>query len=262
MTSDAKVGLLLGLVFIVIIAFLINGLPNLLTDSDGDRITTITSANASMVLDEQADQAVKALTDMGIDDNLQPRQVDVADDPRFSETPPVVDGQTARQQRIDQRTRQSNQPGTVKPKQYVIQSGDNLAKIAKKLYGPDEGNRHVTIQKLFEANRKTLKSPDDIIVGQKLIVPSLAIEPTPIPTTIQEAEESGMLQRVTTAFRNVVNRPEPKTYVVKDGDTLWDIASNYLGDGSRYEEIVKLNRSAVNSDDTVNAGVQLKLPIP
>ena len=30
MTADAKVGLLLGLVFIVMIAFLINGLPNFL----------------------------------------------------------------------------------------------------------------------------------------------------------------------------------------------------------------------------------------
>ena len=84
MTSDAKVGLLLGLVFIVIIAFLINGLPNLLAESEDGRMTTVPSANASMVLNHQAEQAVRTLADMGIGDNLQPRQVDVAGDPRFA----------------------------------------------------------------------------------------------------------------------------------------------------------------------------------
>jgi hypothetical protein len=34
MTADAKVGLLLGLFFIVIIAFLVNGLPNFIHEKD------------------------------------------------------------------------------------------------------------------------------------------------------------------------------------------------------------------------------------
>ena len=32
-----------------------------------------------------------------------------------------------------------------------------------------------------------------------------------------------------------------KVHVVKDGDTLWSIAEEYLGDGSRYTEIFELN---------------------
>ena len=40
MTSDAKIGLLLGLVFIFIIAFIINGLPNLRGDMNNNELTT------------------------------------------------------------------------------------------------------------------------------------------------------------------------------------------------------------------------------
>ena len=32
-----------------------------------------------------------------------------------------------------------------------------------------------------------------------------------------------------------------RTYTVGHGDTLWQIAQTYLGKGSRYTEIVKLN---------------------
>ncbi|MHC4195622.1 MAG: hypothetical protein ACYSQZ_06730 [Planctomycetota bacterium] len=40
MTTDAKVGLLLGLVFIFIIAFVIKGLPNLHSSKDSNELTT------------------------------------------------------------------------------------------------------------------------------------------------------------------------------------------------------------------------------
>jgi hypothetical protein len=39
MTSDAKVGVLLGLVFIFIVAFLINGLGDLKSDKDNNELT-------------------------------------------------------------------------------------------------------------------------------------------------------------------------------------------------------------------------------
>jgi hypothetical protein len=48
-----------------------------------------------------------------------------------------------------------------------------LADIAKKFYGPEEGNRRATVQRIFLANNKSLESPDKIYPGQKLIIPSL-----------------------------------------------------------------------------------------
>ena len=40
MTSDAKIGLLLGLVLIFVIAFILNGLPNLRGHEDSNALTT------------------------------------------------------------------------------------------------------------------------------------------------------------------------------------------------------------------------------
>ena len=50
---------------------------------------------------------------------------------------------------------------------------------------------------------------------------------------------------------------EPRDYQVKPGDTLFEIAKRELGDGSRYEEIKKLNGL---TSDLINVGDILKLP--
>jgi nucleoid-associated protein YgaU len=38
-----------------------------------------------------------------------------------------------------------------------------------------------------------------------------------------------------------VEQPQPQTYTVVEGDCLWNICKQYLGDGSRYQEIADLN---------------------
>ena len=48
-----------------------------------------------------------------------------------------------------------------------------------------------------------------------------------------------------------------KTHTVKHGDTLWKIAEQYLGKGSRYTEIVKLNGLKSN---VLKTGQVLVLP--
>lgn len=48
-----------------------------------------------------------------------------------------------------------------------------------------------------------------------------------------------------------------RTYTVKQGDSLWGIAQKYLGQGSRYPEIVRLNGITNN---TIHPGMVLKLP--
>ena len=37
------------------------------------------------------------------------------------------------------------------------------------------------------------------------------------------------------------NPPQAKTYTVVEGDSLWEISRKYLGEGSRWEEILSLN---------------------
>jgi nucleoid-associated protein YgaU len=49
---------------------------------------------------------------------------------------------------------------------YEVKSGDNLSKIAKRVYGNANAWKRI-----FEANRDVLKDPDTIFPGQKLKIP-------------------------------------------------------------------------------------------
>lgn len=52
-------------------------------------------------------------------------------------------------------------------------------------------------------------------------------------------------------------QPSYRVHTVAKGDTLWDIAAKYLGKGSRYPEIKKLNGLTSN---IIYAGQKLKIP--
>ncbi len=51
-----------------------------------------------------------------------------------------------------------------------------------------------------------------------------------------------------------------KTYTVKKGDCLWNIAKKYLGNGSRYTEIYNLNRDKIRNPSLIYPGQVLTLP--
>ena len=56
------------------------------------------------------------------------------------------------------------------------------------------------------------------------------------------------------------NRAQEKTYTVKKGDCLWNIAAKYLGSGSRYTEIAKLNSDKIKNPNLIYPGQVLTIP--
>ena len=56
--------------------------------------------------------------------------------------------------------------GTSAAVTYTVKSGDTLSKISKEHYGSAN-----EFMRIFYANRDTLKDPDMIQVGQKLVIP-------------------------------------------------------------------------------------------
>ena len=207
MTSDAKIGLLLGLVFIFIIAFVINGLPRFRSATNGSEMTTnmVSLQNDTQPIGsrerqapglfdwtEQANEQTYEETQPPLEQKEDvrfkiqlPNDISVAKDTSIMEiadeaeqtvpeevepAPPVQ----ITEENVEKTVVKEPEPAkSVWPKFYVVSEDDSLglASIAKKLYGPEQGNRRINIDRIFEANRKLLKSPHDIYVGQKITIP-------------------------------------------------------------------------------------------
>ncbi len=376
MTSDAKIGLLLGLVFIFVIAFVINGLPSLRPPiSRVDAVTTVLPDEDFKGVVGHADRAVDSWNDMIDQQKANVAPAPVVETPRsiVQELPPSPTAQTpllptqppqtansegirlsiplgdllnrltptiqndqvntinmelpkpvpaapaagghpsvaaAAQTRSETTpvpgpvetpgnvvSRDLPKPATVadKPpilpgsKSYVVVEGDTLPAIAKKMYGPEEGNRMVNIERIFQANLGILKSPSLVVVGQKLIIPPLprpagaaapAPAPTPVARTATPAEvlppalfekprPSSESTTISDKVKSLLHRapatlpaplPEGRVYTVQDGDNLWKIAATQLGAGSRWDEIHKLNSDVLPSQDSLKVGMRLRLP--
>ena len=52
----------------------------------------------------------------------------------------------------------------------------------------------------------------------------------------------------------------PAVYTVNEGESLWDIAEEVLGDGHRFLEIIELNPELKRYPDRLQPGQTLKLP--
>lgn len=57
--------------------------------------------------------------------------------------------------------------------------------------------------------------------------------------------------------RPTTSKQTPKTHTVKSGDTLWSIAKKYLGDGSKYTQLAKLNN--ISNPNIIKVGQVIKL---
>ncbi len=72
--------------------------------------------------------------------------------------------------------------------------------------------------------------------------PAPHIEATVVEATDSELSESG------------------ETYTVQAGDTLWKIAQEVLGDGSKYMKIFEANSELLKDPDHIYPGQELRIP--
>lgn len=282
MTSDAKIGLLLGLVFIFIIAFIINGLPRFRSNTNNNELTTnmVSSPNDSMgiaakerkaqavfdlverVPQERADEVPVVSKNEGAVRFKMPfsQGTSAVKDDLIVETandrvkPPAPVSRTNEKTRI-------NKSKTALPKTYVVSEGDNLAIIAQKFYGPDAGNKKISIIRIFEANRKLLKSLDEIYVGQKLTIPPLTDKSASVFSGSLFEKVKSISRKLTSSDTTKAPRAtRSKQYVVREGDSLWRIAVEQLGNGTRYKELSEINADILGSEDYLAVGMSLRIP--
>jgi nucleoid-associated protein YgaU len=278
MASDAKIGLLLGLVFIFIIALIINGLPSFHEDGSNNQLTTnmVSLQNNPPAIAAKERGVINLREAVG----KKPTQVelpsadnqDILPATAVPESASVVKETTAVEAIVaaaqavvakdeGQKT-ESNE--AILSKIYVVSEGDTLAVIARKFYGSHEGSKKINIASIFEANRKLLKSPDEINVGQKLIIPPL-LASVPDKGKIVNVLSGTEFTKVESIGKkhllaNGRQAEQNSGYVVREGDSLWQIAAEQLGNGSRCSEIAELNAGVLDGEDNLSVGMRLKMP--
>lgn len=160
-----------------------------------------------------------------------------------------------------------------RPVFYTVKNGDSLWSIAQRFLG--NGDRYREIMALNGLNDET------IYPGQVLRIPQGAsagyvlyrvrsgdtlweiaqrflgngskyTEIMSLNGLTNDMVYAGQILRVPVDSENVTI-----TYTVRPGDTLWGIAQRFLGDGSKYTEIMNLNELA---NDKIKVGQKLKIP--
>ncbi len=143
--------------------------------------------------------------------------------------------------------------GSAEKRVYVVKSTDTLSEIAQKELGTFKRWKEIV------ALNPGL-DPAKLHVGLKLVLPSegeaapaakervASADPTPEETKRVAKADPARAKKVSAA----------RTYVVKRGDSLWKIATNELGDGKRWPEIVDRNPNL--DPDRLAEGRVLELP--
>jgi nucleoid-associated protein YgaU len=247
MTADAKIGLLLGLVFIVIIAFLINGLPNFFKSEE----------NSEQLAFDVPTPAVTP--NVLIPSTFNNNNTAYANGPLRPSTPSTeVDSTAIPPIASDEKPDVPAEPVILvsKNRTYTVRSGDSLAAIAKKHYGAEVGNRMAAIKQIAKANNLELE--DIIGIGDVLKIPSLSNgNQKPKKKSITPAT---MIARGVEKLTDALKKKKTVEYIVKSGDCLSMISADQLGTCKRIDEILKLNKEIIDDADDIVKGMVIKLP--
>lgn len=125
---------------------------------------------------------------------------------------------------------------------YTVKPGDDLWTISENVY--KDGYQWTEIAK---ANK--LENPGIIHSGNKLIIPTItpkkvaAATPSVTPTPEKEIKNISITGN---------------TYVIKTGDTLWDISIRAYGDGYKWPEVARVNN--LENPDLIYPDNSLKIP--
>ncbi|HOT72714.1 MAG TPA: LysM peptidoglycan-binding domain-containing protein [Anaerohalosphaeraceae bacterium] len=272
MTSDGKIGLLISFLFIVTIAFLING-PKGLFKTDKPVIETAVQvpSGRSILIEQAVEEAARELEPVPLRQTQPPTAVQIitpvptASSAAEPSVPAVLPSPDTSVSSNTSAAPAPSAPAAIQT--HTVQKGETLAAIASRYYGKEAGNTRAVIQKLYQANQHILTSPDILRVGDKLIIPPLekVLNSSSSASSASSAKpEKALLEKFKNVFEPVSSgRTSPRyvEYVVQPGDRLWDIAQQYLGDGKRYTEIVRINQDQVLDPDNVPAGIRLKIPV-
>jgi len=125
----------------------------------------------------------------------------------------------------------------VSKRTHIIQKGDSLWKLAEKYYG--DASKWRLIQ---ETNKEIVPRTTALKVGLEIIIPELEVAP-------REKAESPFREPVST-----------RTYVIRRGDLLWNLAVKFYGDGTKWKVIHEANKGVIPNPTLLPVGKKIVIP--
>ena len=140
---------------------------------------------------------------------------------------------------------------------------DFAADIGKKVFGIGDADAADQIKENIEANNPGVS---DLSVSLDDEVCSLGGQCSTIEAKEKTVLMAGNMKGVASVNADGLNAPEPEApveveyYTIKSGGTLWAIAKNFLGNGSKYPEIFEANREVIEDPDKIFVGQKIRIP--
>ena len=140
---------------------------------------------------------------------------------------------------------------------------DFAADIGKKVFGIGDADAAEKIKENIETNNPGVS---DLSVSLDDEVCSLGGECSSIEAKEKTVLMAGNMKGVASVNADALNAPEPEVaveveyYTIKSGDTLWAVAKEFLGNGSKYMEIFEANREVIEDPDKIFVGQKIRIP--
>ena len=153
---------------------------------------------------------------------------------------------------------------------YTVRTNDTLIKIARKVYGRGGGRYY---KRIYRANTNILEDESVVYAGQNLLIPPLRGR-SGKSNGVRSASPARYEQMDLTQLRehfsahsadSAIKSPQALrqvVYIVREGDTLTSIASRTLNDGGRsgVAKMFQANRDKLQSPDELLVGMTLRIP--
>lgn len=138
---------------------------------------------------------------------------------------------------------------------------DFASNIGKKIFGIGDADASEKIVEHIEANNPGITN---LTVSLDDEICSVGGECNSAAAKEKVVLMAGNMKGVASVNGDSLTAPEPEQeveyYTIQSGDTLWAIASKFLGNGSKYPEIVDANLEVIENADLIFPGQKIRIP--
>ena len=139
---------------------------------------------------------------------------------------------------------------------------DFAANIGKKLFGDDDEDAGGKIQEHIEEDNPGVDDLKVVVEDGVAKVSGKAKDQSAFEKAILMAGNVFGVSEVQADELEVPASDENvEYYEIQSGDTLWAIASKFLGNGSKYTEIFEANREVIKDPDLIYPGQKIRIPM-